>query len=178
MLTPSVDNLLESWERAQADGRPLTPEELCRECPDRRAELKRHLAALAQIAAIMDTAAPRPDRGAGLHSLEPARPAANPASARIAPDRYQVIRPHAEGALGEVLLAEDRILGRPVALKPVRASRADDLILRQRFLREAAITGQLQHPGVVPIYDLICDEADRKSTRLNSSHANISYAVF
>src|SRR3712207_7123131 len=35
-----------------------------------------------------------------------------------------------------------------------------------------------QQAAVAPVFDLVVDREDRKSTRLNSSHANISYAVF
>src|SRR5207237_7875053 len=39
--------------------------------------------------------------------------------------------------------------------------RADDPQVRQRFLAEAEITGQLEHPGIVPIYALEHDAAGR-----------------
>jgi serine/threonine protein kinase/TolA-binding protein/soluble cytochrome b562 len=68
--------------------------------------------------------------------------------------RYHVLRPHARGGLGEVLVALDAELNREVALKQIRAERADDSVSRARFLREAEITGGLEHPGIVPVYGL------------------------
>jgi tetratricopeptide (TPR) repeat protein len=56
----------------------------------------------------------------------------------------------ARGGMGRILAAEDRLLGRPVALKRMRTA-ADDL--EKRFLREQRITARLQHPAIVPIYD-------------------------
>jgi PAS domain S-box-containing protein len=69
-------------------------------------------------------------------------------------DRYRLTRLHATGGIGRVWLARDLSLGREIALKELRPERAHDTSLRTRFLREARITGQLEHPGVVPVYEL------------------------
>ncbi|HWE38619.1 MAG TPA: serine/threonine-protein kinase [Isosphaeraceae bacterium] len=68
--------------------------------------------------------------------------------------RYRKLRPHARGGLGEVSLAFDEELHREVALKEIRAGRADDATSRARFALEAEITGGLMHPGIVPVYSL------------------------
>jgi serine/threonine-protein kinase len=68
--------------------------------------------------------------------------------------RYQVLRPHAKGGLGEVFVALDREVHREVALKEMLPQHADDPTNRGRFLREAEITGGLEHPGIVPVYGL------------------------
>ena len=68
--------------------------------------------------------------------------------------RFRVLRPHARGGLGEVLVAEDGEFGREVALKQIQAHYADDPDSRGRFLLEAEITGGLEHPGIVPVYGL------------------------
>jgi serine/threonine-protein kinase len=70
--------------------------------------------------------------------------------------RYRVLRPHAQGGLGEVFVALDRELNREVALKQIRPEHADDQPSRARFLLEAELTGALEHPGVVPVYGLGC----------------------
>jgi hypothetical protein len=70
------------------------------------------------------------------------------------PLRYDILRPHARGGLGEVFVAEDTELGRQVALKEIQARHADDPESRARFVLEAEITGGLEHPGVVPVYGL------------------------
>jgi WD40 repeat protein/serine/threonine protein kinase len=68
--------------------------------------------------------------------------------------RYRILRPHARGGLGEVFIALDQELHREVALKEIQGRHADDLDSRCRFLREAEITGGLEHPGIVPVYGL------------------------
>ncbi len=68
--------------------------------------------------------------------------------------RFRIVRLHAHGGLGQVSVAIDEELGREVALKEIQAPFADDLAARARFVREAEITGALEHPGVVPVYGL------------------------
>src|SRR5262249_15146150 len=71
---------------------------------------------------------------------------------------YLVKKFHARGGLGEVWLALDPEIGRAVAVKRLRTDREDP---DGRFFVEAQITGQLEHPGIVPIYDLGVDENGR-----------------
>ncbi|MGC8639907.1 MAG: PAS domain S-box protein [Isosphaeraceae bacterium] len=61
-------------------------------------------------------------------------------------------KPYAPGAMGTILLAQDEKLGRTVVLKILHERHMKDRELRKRFRREAAITAQLQHPGVPPVY--------------------------
>jgi len=68
--------------------------------------------------------------------------------------RFRVIRHHARGGLGEVLVAQDEELQREVALKQMLENYADHEESRTRFLIEAEITGALEHPGIVPVYGL------------------------
>ena len=68
--------------------------------------------------------------------------------------RYRLTRLHAEGGLGRVWLAHDGDLNRDVALKEIRTDRAGHPEAWRRFLKEAQITGQLEHPGIVPVYEL------------------------
>jgi serine/threonine-protein kinase len=68
--------------------------------------------------------------------------------------RFTILRLHAKGGLGQVSVARDESLRRQVAVKELRPDRRNDPTLRQRFLTEAEITGQLEHPGIVPVYAL------------------------
>jgi serine/threonine protein kinase len=68
--------------------------------------------------------------------------------------RFRVLRPHAQGGLGEVFVAEDLELHREVALKEIQPSHANNPNSRGRFLMEAEVTGGLEHPGIVPVYGL------------------------
>lgn len=68
--------------------------------------------------------------------------------------RFQILRPHASGGLGTVSVAFDRELPREVALKEIKPKYAASVEAQARFVREAEITGSLEHPGIVPVYGL------------------------
>ncbi|MBL8971012.1 MAG: protein kinase, partial [Myxococcales bacterium] len=72
--------------------------------------------------------------------------------------RYAFAEVFARGGLGRVRRASDRKLGRTVAIKELL--RFDDPAVH-RFAREAAITARLQHPGIIPLYDLGRDDHGR-----------------
>ncbi len=76
-------------------------------------------------------------------------------------ERYALTRLHASGGIGRIWLARDRAFGRNVALKELRPERAGLAAHRTRFLQEARITGQLEHPGIVPVYELALREDDQ-----------------
>jgi serine/threonine protein kinase len=78
--------------------------------------------------------------------------AATPALAGGMP--FSIIRQHARGGLGVVNLARDVNIKREVALKQILPGHADNGVLKRRFLYEAQITGQLEHPSIVPVYCL------------------------
>jgi WD40 repeat protein/serine/threonine protein kinase len=75
--------------------------------------------------------------------------------------RFRVLREHAHGGLGQVSVARDEDLGRDVALKEIRPELAASAHSRERFVHEARITGQLEHPNIVPVYALGRDEHGR-----------------
>jgi serine/threonine-protein kinase len=56
------------------------------------------------------------------------------------------------GGFGKVIAARDRALGRTVAMKTLR--HAGDAGAHGRFVDEARVAGQLEHPSVIPVYDL------------------------
>jgi serine/threonine-protein kinase len=68
--------------------------------------------------------------------------------------RYQLQGEIARGGMGAVLKGRDVELGRDVAVKVLLESHAGRTELLQRFVEEAQIAGQLQHPGVAPVYEL------------------------
>src|SRR5579871_4887360 len=71
--------------------------------------------------------------------------------------RYRITGRLGAGGMGVVYLAEDTVLGRRVALKTVRLLENADPNSKQdltdRFLREARIVAQMDHPGIVSVYD-------------------------
>ena len=71
---------------------------------------------------------------------------------------YEIRERIGRGGMGEVYLARDARLGRPVALKVLPERFAQDERFRERFLRESRLAASLDHPNVVPVYD--AGEAD------------------
>ena len=69
-------------------------------------------------------------------------------------ERFTLIRPHAKGGIGQVWLARDSELQRDVAIKEIQPRFAELADQRARFLLEAEVTGNLEHPGIVPVYSL------------------------
>jgi len=70
------------------------------------------------------------------------------------PERYALEGALGAGGMGSVLLVRDRLLGRAVAFKRLHAALSGRADLLQRFVEEAQVTAQLEHPGILPLYDL------------------------
>src|SRR5271170_805697 len=68
--------------------------------------------------------------------------------------RLQLLGEIARGGMGAVLKGRDPDLGRDLAVKVLLESHRDKPELIRRFIEEAQIGGQLQHPGIAPIYEL------------------------
>jgi serine/threonine-protein kinase len=68
--------------------------------------------------------------------------------------RYEFLGEIARGGMGAVLKARDSGLGRDLALKILLDRHRERPDLVDRFIEEAQICGQLQHPGIVPVYEL------------------------
>ncbi|MFH2008723.1 MAG: protein kinase [bacterium] len=100
-----------------------------------------------------------------------ARPvSADPADSDVTPEsagRYRLISEQGRGGIGRVMLALDTHVGRQVAIKELLIDSSDDPAHRSgtpgrsvtrgmnvRFLREARVTGQLEHPSIVPVYEI------------------------
>ena len=75
--------------------------------------------------------------------------------------RYQVLGEIARGGVGVVMKGRDVDLGRDLAMKFLHDRHASNGDLVQRFVEEAQIGGQLQHPGIVPVYDVGVDDGGR-----------------
>ena len=122
---------MDVWEEAQERGEEISPEELCGDCPDLLERVKQQIEAEGFVAD--DESGPKLQRFA----------------------HYTSIREVGKGGMGEVFLARDEKLRRKVALKHIQEHLGRSPDKRRLFLREVEITARLQHPGVVPIYDLM-----------------------
>ena len=91
-----------------------------------------------------------------LLDLFPGGPPRGPITNRRPPELegFDIGEEVGRGGMGVVWKGRDHELGRVVAVKVLREKYAGDAAALQRFVREGRITGQLQHPGVVPIYRL------------------------
>ena len=67
---------------------------------------------------------------------------------------YELLNVIGEGGVGVVYAARQASINRTVALKMLKPQIKDDLDHRAKFLSEAVVTGDLEHPNIVPIYDL------------------------
>lgn len=68
--------------------------------------------------------------------------------------RYTITRILGQGGMATVFAADDTVLRRPVALKVLYGQFLGDAALVERFRREAIIAARLEHPNIVPIYDV------------------------
>jgi serine/threonine-protein kinase len=91
-----------------------------------------------------------------LEDLLPPASVADPASPLLppAPERYTFMGTVGKGAMGEVLLAQDMHLRRKVAYKKILPHMAVSQQVLSRFFAEAQITAQLDHPAIIPVYNL------------------------
>jgi len=83
------------------------------------------------------------------------------AASAPATERYEIVGEIARGGVGVVYKGRDTDLGRDVAMKLLREEHLRSPELVRRFVEEAQIGGQLQHPGIVPVYELGVRERTR-----------------
>ncbi|WP_160168165.1 WD40 repeat domain-containing serine/threonine-protein kinase [Rhodopirellula sallentina] len=67
-------------------------------------------------------------------------------------DRFEVMQFIARGGLGDVFIAKDQEIDREVAVKGLQVRHSQDETHRHQFVVEAGLTGQLEHPGIIPVY--------------------------
>jgi serine/threonine-protein kinase len=95
--------------------------------------------------------AEREGRSPASTTPDPPRDAAVPPAAARGCELLEEI---GKGGIGVVHRGRDRGLRRELAVKLLRDEHRDNPDLRRRFVEEAQIGGQLQHPGVAPVYEL------------------------
>ncbi len=87
---------------------------------------------------------------------EPDPPVVRPWSTEMPADRgrYHVLGEIDSGGQGAIFKGRDPDLGRDLVLKVLLEKYHDDPAMTRQFVEEAQISGQLQHPGIVPVYEL------------------------
>jgi serine/threonine-protein kinase len=153
----ACERLEEAW---RAGHRPLPDAFLDAIPPDRQPLVR---ATLEDLLAELKGDPPRPDRSPPPASPEastaqsaaktqPTSPQPELATVGSARTRFSVVKRIARGGMGQVSEAFDHELDRPVALKEILPSGANNPAYQARFQTEAEITAHLEHPGIIPIY--------------------------
>ena len=70
------------------------------------------------------------------------------------PPRYEKLAEVGRGGMGKVLWCRDIELGRELAVKVLRPEHYNNADITRRFVAEARIVGQLQHPGITPVHEV------------------------
>lgn len=157
-----LSELLIQWEQRNQQGQCVTAAELCANDPHLVEALNLRIQALCFMEALMNPCSVRDETylGASTAKTEPTRNAQY-GSTMSTQSNYRVLRSHARGGLGEVLVAQDELLHREVAIKVIRNPHDRDPESRRRFLQEAEITSRLEHPGIVPVHGIGHDVSGR-----------------
>jgi serine/threonine-protein kinase len=143
-----IADLLLRWEEGQQQGRDLSAAELCAGCPELADELGRRIRALRALDSLLDSEARGPTSGCapGGPLPPPARPPSVPG--------YEVLGELGRGGMGVVYKARQVRADRLVALKMILSSRHASPEDKARFQVEAEAIARLQHPHVVPLYEV------------------------
>jgi serine/threonine protein kinase len=165
-------DLLDQWQEAFEQGREISGQELCRDCPElagevqRRIDVLRRMGKLAKLTMVASAGESSPTshdlanlptnmEASSSRSLQHllkifAPPQASEELGRLG--NYAILGLLGEGGMGAVFVAEDLTLNRRVALKVMRPEIAANPKARERFLREAKSVAKLQNDHVVPIF--------------------------
>lgn len=103
----------------------------------------------------------------GKPSSRPSRDA-DSESAQAFGERFFPDQMIAIGGMGELRRYRDSVLSRDVVVKSIRGDQRSNEVTRQRFLREARIQAYLQHPCIVPVYDM--GNASRSDVYFTMAH--------
>ncbi len=153
---PRVMDLLIEWEKCRDEGRPVSPEDLCRDFPELLGELKRWIQDLEAVDGLIGVRKGK-ETTVSTPPLSAAREAALFPSEEVFAIRssYRFLRTlDKKGGVGELFVVGDEDLRREVLVKRLRRALRSDPQKVSRFRWEAEVTSRLEHPGIVPIYGL------------------------
>lgn len=142
-----IEELIDRWEQAAIEGAAPSVNELCKSSPELIPYVEEEIAALRSFQARYGDLPQTTLNSANLKAF--------------CGDRYQIQDYYESGGLGVLYKAVDKELGRAILVKTVLPHVGLLENTRRTFEREAQITGQLEHPGIVPVYGFGRDETGR-----------------
>ncbi|MCE9568098.1 MAG: protein kinase [Planctomycetes bacterium] len=156
---PSEDRLMDlllEWEELREQGRLVSAEELCRDCPELIDEVQRRIRFLGAVHADrepehgLETGSNAPDSFQTL----PEDRAAAPCGKLMTLPGYEILGELGRGGMGVVYKARQESLGRVVALKMILAGAHAGPAQLARFRDEAKAAAHLQHSNIVQVYEV------------------------
>lgn len=172
MSDPRVLLLFQKWKQLRDSGVSITPAEICCDQPDLIAKLESLIEEQERLESLasppvygldspppLDPHATQPPNPKEIHDTTATTPGKKPSDGSDIPlaigqRGYKILAKLGEGGMGYVFQAIDPLFNRVLAIKILKEDHKDQREYEQRFLEEAQLLGQLQHPGVPPIHDL------------------------
>ena len=143
ILDPRIAQLLLRWEELRGEGQTVSPEELCRDCPELLHELVRGLHGMQTTCHSLDSTPQERDLSA--------EPLPSPVGMPVIGD-FQILGTLGQGGMGVVYQAWDRKRKEMIALKTLQRVNASTIYrLKQEFRALTEVT----HPNLVGLYELI-----------------------
>jgi mono/diheme cytochrome c family protein/predicted Ser/Thr protein kinase len=146
-----INELMLRWEAARQQGRDLSADELCGECPQLADELLRRIRAVLAMEHVLGVTEHDPRRTMPAPSERDTNVPHADDLPRI--PGYQLIRVVDQGGMGVVYEARQIELGRTVAIKMVSGVRLRPKVVA-RFRAEAEAAARLQHPNFVQVFQV------------------------